>query len=177
MIVDSMSLTNICTSFEGVLHLEFGESTRTAECLDNAIKALENDYNIKIDKDIYTLQSENSLVSQQLDILLQSVTECMKMTALYTSLCTFHHSIPMSLAEANYLGFARERLMSSLKYFQDKDAYVNRKKYVEAIADALNTVAVCYTKRLCMILLMLERLGISEGVAVVAQLLYVGGFQ
>lgn len=175
MIADNLSLTNICTSFEGVLHLEYSESTRTSECLDNAIKALENDYNIKIDKDIYTLQAENSLVSQQLDILLQSITECMKTTTLYTALGMFHHNVSLSLAEANYLGFARDRLLGALKYFMDKDLYPKRKQHVEVIADALNTVAVCYTKRLFMILLMLERLGVSEGAAVISQLLYLGG--
>lgn len=175
MIADSLSLTHICTSFEGVLHLEFGETTRTSECLDNAVKALENDYNITIDKDIYSLQTENSLVSQQLDILLQSITECMKTATLYTALGMFHHNVSLSLAEANYLGFARDSLLAALKYFQDKDMYPKRKQYVETIGDALNNVAICYTKRLFVIMLMLERLGVSEGVAIIAQLLFLGG--
>lgn len=175
MIADNLSLMHICTSFEGVLHLEFGESTRTSECIDNAIKALENDYNIKIDKDIYALQAENRLVSQQLDLLLESITDCMKTATLFTALGMFHHTVSLSLAEANYLGFARDSLLAALKYFMDKDLYAKRKRYVDTISDALNTVAVCYTKRLFMIMMMLERLGVSEGVAVIAQLLYLGG--
>lgn len=175
MIIDNMAIVNLCTSFEGVLHLEYSESTKTEECLNAAIKALENDYNITIDKDIYTLQAENSLVSKQIDMLLQSITECMKSTALFILLGTFHHSVSLSLSSANYLGLSRDRLLTALKYLQDKDTYTKRSQSIGMISDALNTVPVCHTKRFFMILLMLEKLGISEGVSIIAQLLYLGG--
>lgn len=177
MIADNLTLTHICTSFEGVLKLEYNDNMRTEECLDNAIKSLENAYAIKIDKDIYSLQAENSLVSQQLDQLLLSITECMKTTALYTTLAIFNHNIGISLADANYLGCARERLLTGLKYFQDKDLYPKRSQIVSTISEALNTIAINHVKRLFMILLILERLGVSEGVAIVAQLLWLGGMR
>ncbi len=175
MVMDNLSMTQICTSFEGVLKLEYSTDTKTQECLDNAIKALENSYNVTIDKDLYSLQAENSLVSQQLDILLQSLTECMKTTALYTCLGVFKRNVGISLAESNYLGFARERLVTYLKYFQDQELYKSRIQAIEAIKEALNTIPINHVKRLFMIMLMLERLGVSEGVAVIAQLLFVGG--
>lgn len=177
MVFDNLTMTQICTSFEGVLKLEYTDNMRTEECLDNAIKALENSYSIKIDKDIYSLQAENSLVSQQLDVLLQSITECMKTTALYITLSAYNHSVGISLADANYLGCARERLLTGLKYFQDKDLYPKRAQTVATISEALNTIPVNHVKRLFMILLILEKLGISEGVAIVAQLLWLGGIQ
>lgn len=175
MIADGLTITQLCTSFEGVLKLEYGQDTKTQECLDNAIRSLENAYGITIDKDIYSLQAENSLVSQQLDVLLQSLTECMKTMALYTSLGIFRHNIALSLGDSNYLGFARERLIIILKYFQDIDLYPNRVQAVASIKEALNTIPINHVKRLFMILLMLERLGVSEGAAIVAQLLRMGG--
>lgn len=175
MIFDKFSLTQVCTSFEGVLKLEFGADTKTEECLNNAIKSLENAYNITIDKDLYTLQAENSLVSQKIDTLLQGITECMKAMTLYTCLATYNHNVHFSLADANYLGFARTLLMTKLKYFQDKDLSRDKEQTVRAISDALNQIPIGHTKRLFMILLMLERLGVSEGSAVVAQLLFLGG--
>lgn len=177
MIFDGFTLTQVCTSFEGVLKLEFGAETKTEECLNNAIRSLENAYNITIDKDLYTLQVENSLVSQKIDLLLQGITECMKTTTLYTCLSTYNHNPHFSLSDANYLGFARKWLMTMLKYFQDKDLRANRDQAIRAISESLNTIPISHTKRLFMIMLMLYKLGVHEGVAVVAQLLYLGGIE
>ena len=87
----------------------------------------------------------------------------------------FHRNIGISLADVNYVGFAKATLLQSLKYLQDIDCYQKREAIIRPLTTALTNVEMCTIKRLFTILLVLERIGVSEGVCVIAQYLYLGG--
>ena len=174
MLRDSISIDGILLSFENILKIEYKER-ETYRIIDNAVSALENAYKVTMDKDIYALQVENQLLGDNLSLLLKSITDCCRQMSFYTALCMFHRNIGISLADVNYVGFAKATLLQSLKYLQDIDCYQKREAIIRPLTTALTNVEMCTIKRLFTILLVLERIGISEGVCVIAQYLYLGG--
>lgn len=175
MIIESLSLTQAITSLESVLKIEYSNDAKVDETIKEAIKRLENANGITIDKDIYSLQAENQLATDILNHFVLDVTECLKQISLYICLQTFNHSIGFTLADVNYLGTARPKLMAGLKYLLDKNLYPRRADVINMIRSTLDSVPLNKIKRMFVALLLLEQLGITEGVAIMAQLLYMGG--
>lgn len=174
MISDFLSIDQILLSFESVLKIEYDER-ETHKILSGAIHRLENAYNVTIETDLYSLQAKNALVSDNLNILLAQICECLKSMALYTCVSMFNRSIGISLADVNYLGLSSAELRTALKYLQDKNLYEQRATIIPALTSAVTNIDMCTIKRLFIILLLLEVLGVKEGVATIAQYLYLGG--
>lgn len=176
MLNNNISINSILISLESTLMIEADPDLKVAEVIDASVKRLENRYGCTFDRDIYTLQGENQLVADNLSLLLKDVQQCLSQLALYISLKLFHKDLGLSLADINYIGYDKESLRTALRYLQDEDQY---KKYatevITPLYNSLNNVSMCSIKRLFIILLMCDKLGLSEGVAVVAQLLYLGG--
>lgn len=174
MMKDNISLDSILYTFESVLKIEYLEHS-TEKVIASAVASLEEAYNVRMDKDLYTLQAENQALGDTLSILLMQITDCCKTMSFYTVLCTFNRSIGISLADVAYFGFAKDTLMNSLKYLEDKDLYTQRDIIVRPLTVAMTNVDMCSIKRCVIIMLVLEKLGVAEGVAVMAQYLYLGG--
>lgn len=174
MFKDTVSLDATLQQFETALKIEYKEKD-TEAIIKSAISSLELAYKVVFDKEIYSLQAENQLVGDSIALLINQIQEACKSLSLYTSVNMFNRSIGISLASVNYLGFAKNELMQGLRYLQDCDLYQQRAGIIGPITTALTNIDVNSIKRLCIILLVLERLGVSEGVAIVSQLLYLGG--
>lgn len=174
MIKNTISLDATLQQFETALKIEYQEKDAT-QVINNAINGLESAYKIRFDKDIYTLQAENQMVGDTVSLLLTQIQEACKSLALYIDVNMFNRSIGISLASVNYLGFSRFELMQGLRYLQDCDLYKQREGIIGPLTMALTNIDINSIKRLCIILLVLERLGVAEGVAIVAQILYLGG--
>ena len=98
------------------------------------------------------------------------------MLSLYLQLKLFHKNMGITLADVNYLGYAKKNLLTSLKYLQDETQYKkHREAIVSSLSNTLNNISMCSVKRMFICLLVMDRLGISEGVAIMAELLYIGG--
>lgn len=176
MFDDTISFNNILTSLESTLSIEMLGDMTVSEIIDAAVQRLENTYAFTLDRDVYTLQSESQLTADKIDMLLKDVQQCLAMLSFYTNLKIFHTNMAITLSDVNYLGYAKEQLLTALKYLMYENEY--RKHSTEIITplyNTLNNIPMCSVKRMFIILLMLARLGISEGVAIMAQLLYVGG--
>lgn len=174
MMADLFHLNEILLGFESTLHLEYSDPD-TDRCIRRAKEHLENAYQCKLDEPVYTVQAKNELVSENLDLFVRSLaSDVQKLTAL-TSYAMFTKKPPVTLDSVNFLGFTRETLCMTLKYLQDRILYEKRAVNIPAIKSALNNVEVSQVKRLFIIMLTLETLGIYEGVAACAQLLYLGG--
>lgn len=174
MISDMFSLKQVLLSFENTLRIEYKEQD-VYKILKAAKQKLENAYQCKLDDPVYVVQAQNELVSENLNVFLRELSECLKQLTLLTSNAVFAKKIPISLADVNYLGFTSETLSVALKYLQDRVLYEKRDQFLPAISGALNNVEMSQIKRLFIIMLMLEKLGIPEGVSACAQLLYFGG--
>lgn len=175
MIKDTFSLKEILVSFEGTLRIEYSEELSTRQIIEQAMARMENTYEIFIKSDLFSMQAENDLVADKVNMLLRDIVECMKQMTLYTSLCLFNKSVGISLADVNYLGNDKAVLRTVLRYFQDASESSKWASALESITATLDSVPICTVKRLFVILLVLNELGIYEGVSVVAQYLYLGG--
>ena len=171
-----ISLTNILVSFEGTLKIEYGHEQKTKDIIEQSIARLENAYSMTFDRDVYTIQKESQLLADSINLLLRDVGQCMANMAMYTALKVYHKNLEITLADVNYLGYAREKLMANLSCLLDETmAEQYSADMVQPLYTALNNISICVIKRLFIILLMLYRLGIHEGVSIVAQLIYLGG--
>ena len=176
MFDDQLSFSKVVQSLEGTLGIEYEESARVDEILDAAIRRLEEKYGHTLDKDIYTSQNKNQLSADSINKFLADLQSNLEQFAFFVLLKVYHKNLPLSLAEVSYLGYAKEKLLTSLKYMQDANAYaVIGKADLIPLSHQLNNIPMCMVKRLFVILLMLARLGVVEGVSMIAHLLYLGG--
>lgn len=176
MFDNDISLNKILVSFEGVLKLEVNSESRVDDILKEASERLENMYNITLDRDLYAIQAENQLTAERINKLLHEVQLCLEQLTFYVKLKEYHKNPPISLSDVNYLGFAKVKLMTCLKYLRDDELSKQyRNVTIPPLRDALNNISICTVKRLFIIMLMLDKLGVDEGVMVVADFLYLGG--
>lgn len=176
MIDNMLSINNILVSLEGTLKLEASSDLKVSEIIDAAVQRLENTYAITLDRDVYAIQEENQLTADYIDSLLRDVKECLAQLSLYIEMKLFHKNLGLTLSDVNYLGYSKTQLLTALKYLQDKDEYKKHgAEVIQPLCNTLNNISMCNTKRMFIIMIMLDRLGITEGVAIMAQLLYLGG--
>lgn len=170
------SLSNILHGIEGVLKIEYVGEAKVSEIIDAALARLEDVHGFPFDKDVYTLQSESQLCNDELSKFLSDVRSCLEQMSMYINLKLYHKNHTLTLSDVNYLGYAKKQLLTALKYLQDADEYkLHRDDVIKPLYNTLNNVNMCTNKRLFIVMLMLDKLGIVEGVAIFAQFLYLGG--
>lgn len=174
MISDIISLTSILINFEQVLKIEYSEMS-TERIIRSAKSKLENTFQVTFNKSVYELQAENRLVADTLNMFLEQVTDALRSLSLYVDNCMFHNNVPINLADVNYLGFDATSLKVGLRYMQSEKTYSQRENIITPLRAAVSNIEPCDIKRLFVIFFMLDELGISEGAAIVARLLYLGG--
>jgi len=174
MLSDMFSMQQVLLSFENTLRIEYTE-TDVNQVIKAARQKLENAYQCKLDKPLYTVMAQNELAAENLNVFLQELSECFKQLTAIFSLSLFTSKPPINLADVNYLGFTSETLTTALKFLQSRVLYEKREEIIPGLINALNNVEMSQIKRLLIIMLMMESLGIPEGVAACAQLLYLGG--
>lgn len=175
MLRASISLADILLSFANTLRIDYSLKD-VREIREESVRQLENIFHIRIDKSLYDIQAEGSFVSKEIESLLQQITENLKSMSLLLAISTFDKQYGENLKEVKYLGYERVTLMTTLKYLQDEKLYERRGQFFESLVDATNTVYMGTVKKLFIIMIILERLGISEGVSIMANYIYLGGF-
>lgn len=174
MLRDMVDLNSSVLSFETVLKIEY-EEVNTERVIDSAIKKLENAYGMRITgTTLYDLQVENQNLADNVQNLLMQILECTKTVSFLFQVGMFQHSIPITLSTVKYLGLGKESLQSILRYFQNVDEYYLAGNAVKQIMLGLDGIDMSTVKRLFIVLLVLDRLGVKEAVAIVAQYLYYG---
>lgn len=170
------SLNNILVSLESVLKLEIGPEMTVQNIVDTAIRNLENTNNFTLTSDLYTVQAENALSDDKISMLLRDMEAGLERLSFFVQLKLYHKNVPFTLADVNYLGYAKSKLLTALKYLQDIDeARARHAEIVRPLYNTLDNISMCTVKRLFIIMLTFDRLGVIEGTAIVAQLLYMGG--
>ena len=172
---NNMSFNNILTSLESALSIEMTDSS-VADIVQAACDRLENTYAFKLDKDVYTIQAESQLMADNVEILLREVKQSLAMISFYLNLKLFHTNMGITLSDVNYLGYAKKQLLTALKYLMYEAEYKKHSdEVIMPLYNTLNNITMCSVKRLFISMLTLHKLGISEGVSIIAQFLYVGG--
>lgn len=173
--IKKVSINDCLVSLEGVLMLEYGDDITTAKMIQNAINALENRYGVTLNKSVYDIQNETQLSAQNLNKFITSVSTALQRLALYNHMCYFTKKVPYDLAEVNYLRYAREEMLSYLQYLLDEDLYnAEHEQIMAAFTTALDNINFNYVRRLFVVMLVLDKLGMYDGATVVAQSLYLG---
>ena len=176
MLNNEVNLKQVLVSLEATLKIEFPPESTVAEIVNDAVARLENTYSISLDKSVFELQKESQLLADNVSLLLRDITQCLCQLSLFINLKLYHKDFDLFLADVNYLGFDKSKLMNLLKYCQDKKLFKQHaENFVQPLYDTLNNISMCDVKRLFIILLMFHRIGVEEGVSIVAQLLYLGG--
>lgn len=174
MLKNMVNLKAVILSFETVLKIEY-EENNTKRVIANSIRRLESAYAMRIDgKTLYELEVENAHLADTIQNLLQQILECTKSLSFLFQCGMFTHAIPISLSTVKYLGLGKEALQSILRYFQNVDDYYLANNAVPQITACLDGIDMSEVKRMFIILLVLDKLGLEESVAIVAQYLYYG---
>lgn len=170
---DRLSQKDILLAFESVLKIEYKE--RDIEKIRQLSKAaIENAFQVKLQSDIYTTQATNRLIGDTLETFLAQLTECLKNMSLLLSVTMFDRRYGITLRDVNYLGFAEEQLLTALRYLQDEVMYEKRGSFFPAMIRNASNLEVSPVKRMLTIMCVLEVIGVKEGVALIAQYLYLG---
>ena len=174
MLKDMIDLNAAVLSFETVLKIEYTE-TSTSRIVDSAIRKLESAYSMRISgKTLYEIEVENINLSETVQNILHQILECTKTFAFLFQSGMFFHSIPTTLSTVKYLGLGRESLQTVLRYFQNMDEYYLAQNSVTQLMLGLDVIDMSMVKRIFIIMLVLDRIGVEESVAVIAQYLYYG---
>lgn len=174
MLRDMVDLNNSILAFETVLKIEY-EENETKRVVDSAVRRLESAWGMRIEgTTLYKLESENISLADNVQNILQQIMECTKTVAFLFQCGMFYHSIPITLSTVKYLGIGKEQLRSVLRYFQNNDEYYLAENAVQQLYMGLDGIDMSTVKRLFIILLVLDKLGVREAVAIVAQYLYYG---
>ncbi len=177
MFDEKMSLNNIIINFESVLLIEYDEQSVDV-IVDRTIRLLEDHYNVNFNKTITELQAENQLTADTLNKLVTDIGVCIEKLTFYTMLKYYHKNLVLSLSDVNYLGMGKKDLITALQYMMDVDYQKRYKDQVlQTISLALNNIPICPIKRLFIIILVMDKLGVDEGISCIANLLYMGGLQ
>ena len=144
--------------------------------IKRAKENLENRLQCKLTESVYTLQAKNALVSQSIDAVLNGVSAGIELLAtLYAMSIYLKDRKNFDMADVNYLGQDRGRLATGFKMLADR--VYSRQAHDEmmaAIKSQLNNMTMNQLKRLLLVMIMFDELGIDEGVATCANLLYLG---
>jgi len=169
-----VSLKDVLLSFENVLRIEYKDKDVEA-ILKRSKQAIENSYQIQLGDDIFSMESERSrLVGEALDTFLAQLAECIKSMSLIVSLTLFDKRKDMTLKDVNYLGFNPMQLKTALQYLQDEVLYEKRESFLSSLTRQTSNLSMSEIKRILVITLAMEKLGVKEGVAVMVQYLYLG---
>ena len=175
MLTDAFTLPQALLSLENTLRIEYTEND-VSRVIKDAKQRLENAYQCRLDKPVYTVQAENALVSENLNVFMQELSAGYKqITALISHSIWEKHKIPLNLADVNYLGFTSETINTLLNMLCDSSSFERKGNSLAAVTNALNSVEMCQIKRLFIVMLTLDELGMTDVAAACAQLLYLGG--
>lgn len=176
MFDNSISFNNLLTSLEGTLMVEMSGDMKVVDIVDAAIDRLENRYACKLDRDVFSLQSEGQLMADNIELFLKDLQHCLASMSFYTSLKLFHANMAIMLADVNYLGYAKGQLLTALRYLMYETEYQKHADDImKPLFTTLDNIPMCAIKRLFISILILYRLGVSEGISILSQILYLGG--
>lgn len=174
MIKDSLDLNTIVLGLENALKIEYKE--KDIEKIKQLSKQrIEAAYGTRIVGSIYETQISNRLIGDNLSTLMANVVEGLKQLALLFTVSLFDRNVGMTIADVNYLGYAKDNMLSALKFLQDEVLYESRDNFFPQITSSINHIEMSVIKRLLTVMVVMEDLGIKEGVSLIAQYLYLGG--
>ena len=172
--INENRLSDILSALEMSLSIDYSYGT-TNEIINASVHNLEVQHHISLDKKIADCLVENILAETGARNLLCGVTENLKNFALYLTTSMFVKKYPSTLYDVNYLGFAKQELLCALKCMQAETIYYKSEEFLDELKRATDFIEMSDIKRLLIISYILDRIGMQEGTAMIANYLYLGG--
>lgn len=181
MISDLYTLASALTKCETALMLEYKQDNVDdwRLIIKQAKENLENRLQCKIDAPLYSIQVRNALVSQSVDSCLMNMAAGIEaICSLYVMSIYLKDREGFDLGDVNYLGQTRDSLAMGLKCLTDR-VYARQahNEVFAAIKANLNNMTMSQLKRVLLVMIMFDELGVDEGVAACANLLYLGAIK
>ena len=170
MILNFTTLQNTLNIIESLLYVDY--QRETGELLDFSINNLESKYQVDLseglEKGYMTSPDALSSFVSNLEIALSKI-------ALLASNTIFEHKSYINLGDVRYLGYDKTQLLTALKYLTIEHTAQETSNIISSLTTAVDKISHCDIKRLIILLLILDRLDVPEGVSIIAQYLYLGG--
>lgn len=119
---------------------------------------------------IYSLTGHNKV-----DDFLGSCIECLKNFALLVCIESYDLNFGQSLKSLNYLGAPAIEIMNSFRILAKQSLQSQKVQFMDDIIKAFSSVKPCELRRLVCVIAVLDNLGISDGVAILAEHIVLGG--
>lgn len=175
MFREFINANSVLLGCERSLSLDYAERD-IHSILDRTINNIGDNLGLNLsDKSIYDLLGETKVGADTLNIFLQQIGENLKAVAFHITLLLYDRKYSFTLRDYNYLGFSEEHLLTALKYLQDSELYSSRDTFFDTLIRSSDKLAMCELKRWLCIMAVFEKLGICEGVALIAMLLFICG--
>lgn len=169
-----LTLEDVCSEFEDALKINY--KSRMVEAIITDTKAdLKATFHVEMDKPLHELLAESSFLENDLNTLSVSIESALKDLSFLLALSLYDSRYPETVEDKDYLGFAKDVFLGSLKKIQRADLYKESDVIIPALKRATDKIDMCLIKRLLIIMFVLYELGVDEGVCIIAQYLYIGG--
>lgn len=143
---------------------------------DNILLNVKKRLNRQYQVDFTQYKVSDALLSNSDNLLL--FVETMKhlhgILSGYCQVSRYTKKIDVSLDNINYLGVTKVSMQKVLKCLQYKDTYDRAREALDSIKVKLATISICTEKRLFLLLVISDELGIYELSTCIAEILFLG---
>lgn len=174
MFTDVISLRNTIANLEAALFINHDDE-KVERTIDNAVKQLSDCCGVNKVTDIFQSQAESVGTVDKVGEVLANIKRCLADMSFLTSLTLYHKNICLNLADVNYLGMSRVELNNKLRYLQDHSLAIEHPEVAPSLEAAVDMIPMCHIKRIMICMLVLNRIGVTEGTSICAQFLLLGG--
>lgn len=170
MILKLTTLSNTLTIIESLLYVDY--QRETAELLDFSLNNLENKYQVDLSGG---LEKAYIASPDAISSFVSNLETALSKISLLSSNSIFEHKSYINLGDVRYLGYDKTQLLTALKYLTVEHTAQETSNIINSLTTAVDKINHCDIKRLIILLLILDRLDVPEGVSIIAQYLYLGG--
>lgn len=174
MLKDYLKINDILINLENILQVNY-MSKRVTDIVEDTITNLERVYGIEFNKSIFQIQEDTIGITDNVSGLVRQLNEALKNIAMLTCLEMTTSNYTVSVKSCDYLGFGKTHLLGALKWLQREDLYPQGRDYLTSLKLKADRMEMSEIKKLIILMCIFDRIGMSEGVELIAEYLYIGG--
>lgn len=174
-IASCYDLHELIKQLEIALMIEDGDlrETNMDKLLDNIKTKIDRQYQINLkDFKLNSIELEMSEAQEAASTYISNIARIHSMLCGYCQIRRYLATTDISLEDINYLGLTRESLRESLKALQRACYQPRLSDFIEILKRKLPTISNSWEKRLFVLIVVCEELGLPEVAACIGEILY-----